>query len=34
MRARHGAVSGKRGKERDELVVCGVGQPRGKREFW
>ncbi|KAJ6887251.1 hypothetical protein NC651_027558 [Populus alba x Populus x berolinensis] len=28
MRARHGAVSGKRGKERDEPAVCGAGQLR------
>jgi hypothetical protein len=34
MRARHKVVSGKRGKERDEPVVYGVGQPRGKRGFW
>jgi hypothetical protein len=34
MRARLKVVSGKRGKERDEPVVCGVGQPRGKRGFW
>ena len=28
MRARRGAVSGKRGKERVELTVCGAGQLR------
>jgi hypothetical protein len=31
MRARHGVVSGKRGKEKDESVVCGEGQLRKEK---
>jgi hypothetical protein len=28
MRSRHGVVSGKRGKKRDEPAVCGEGELR------
>jgi hypothetical protein len=34
MRARHGAVSGKRGKEKDESAVCGEGQLREGKVRW
>jgi len=31
MRSRHGAVSGKRGKEKDEPAVCGEGSGDGDK---
>ena len=31
MRSRHGAVSGKRGKEKDEPAVCGEGSDDGDK---
>ena len=31
MRSRHGAVSGKRGKEKDEPTVCGEGSGDGDK---